>query len=503
MKKDFENILDESIKLVLSGESIDSILARYPDEREFLAPLLRTALDISHLPKIEPSPEYISTSKINLLREIKSTESKTISGFDILSAFRQLSSVIGDFWQTFSTPKKWSVAVTAVVVVVLFASLGQFVFFKSSPVMASTCILQVLSGEVNVSDVDTGSFKTGLDGMILEKGTQVKTDSDSHALLTFNDGSTIKLEPETILEITHLEINEEGAPVIILSQLIGRTWSSVVDMTDTDSRFEIDTPSATAVVHGTLFTTEVTKEGETTVSTTEGLVSVTADDEEVFVAANQQTKVSKGKKPSKPQDIPEPESEVSIFITGLAVGSLVDPTGSSTGKLPDGTEFNQIQGSQLSMSGVDTQVITVTNPKNGNYKIALRGLAESTVQYLVQGKLKGEVVLNFDGSLDPEKEQDYILDFNLKVTEESIEIGKFMVKPMGGYNPEKVVKDKEVKEDPPGKNSSENTTDIDNSKKEAKPEKVEKGDNNGQSDIDTSADNQSDNKNQSQKGKQK
>jgi hypothetical protein len=138
--------------------------------------------------------------------------------------------------------------------------------------------------------------------MVLKMGAQVKTVSNSYALITFNDGSTIKLEPETVLEINNLEINEAGSPVIILSQLVGTTWSSVASMTDPDSKFEIETPTATAVVHGTLFTTEVTEEGETTVITTEGLVSVTADDEEVFVAANQQTKVSKGKKPSEPQN---------------------------------------------------------------------------------------------------------------------------------------------------------------------------------------------------------
>ena len=505
MKKDFENILDECIKLVLNGESIESVLAEYSDIRDDLEPLLRTALDISHLPKIEPSPEYISTSKINLLREIRSSESEKIPGFDILSVPRRFSSAIGDFWQTFSAPKKWSVAVTAVVVIVLFASLGQFVFFRSSPVMASTCVLQVLSGEVNISDIDSDTFEPASDGMVLEMGAQVKTDIDSHALITFNDGSTIKLEPETILEIRRLETTEEGAPLIVLSQLVGRTWSSVVDMTETDSRFEIDTPTATAVVHGTLFTTDVTEEGDTTVSTTEGLVSVTADDEEVFVAANQQTKVSKGKKPSTPQNTPEPDSQISIFITGLAAGSLVDPTGSSTGKLPDGTEFNQIPGSQSSLSGVDTQVITVTDPKNGNYKIALRYLDEGMVKVNIQGKLKGEVVLDFENSLVPENEQDYILDFNLKVSEESIEIGKFMVKPMRGNNPEKAVNEKEdkgEKEIPPGKSTTENVTDINNNNEEANPEKTEK-DNKGKSENITSSDNLSNMKDQSQKDKQK
>ncbi len=498
MKRDFENILDECLKLVMKGESIESILAEYPDVREELESLLHTAVEISHLPKIEPSPEYVHTSKINLLREIRLSKSVKTPGLNSFSLTRQFTSAVGDFWQTFSAPKKWSVAVTAVLVVVLFLTLGQFVFFKSSPAMASTCLLQILTGEVSISDVDSGSFRPGSDGMILEMGTQVKTDIESHALITFNDGSTIKLEPETVLEIKHLATNEEGSPVIILSQLVGSTWSSVVDMTNLDSRFEIDTPSATAVVHGTLFTTDVNDEGETTISTTEGLVSVTADDEEVFVAANKQTKVSRGNKPSQPQDIPEPDSEISIFITGLAVGSLVDPTGSSTGKLPDGTEFNQIQDSLSSISGIDTQVITVANPKNGNYKIALRYLGESTITYRIQGKLRGEVVQNFEDSLVPENEQDYILDFNLKISEESIEINKFMVKPMRGNNPEKIGKDIGVEWIPPGKNDEADSADENNN--EPKPEK---NDTKGKPDFDPTSDNHSNTNAGSNKDKQK
>ncbi|MBN2074722.1 MAG: FecR domain-containing protein [Dehalococcoidales bacterium] len=499
MKRDFDTILDECLKLVMEGESIESVLSEYPDIREELESLLRTALDINHLPKIEPSQEYVSASKINLLREIRLYESEKTEGFNILSFPQRFSAAIGDFWQTFSAPKKWSVAVTAILVIVLVASLGQFVFFKSSPAMASTCILQVLSGEAYISDAASDSFEPVLDETILETGTQVKTDGNSYALLTFNDGSTVKLEPETVLEITRLETGEEEAPVIVLNQVIGRTWSSVVDMTDTGSRFEIDTPSATAVVHGTLFTTEVTEVGDTTVSTTDGLVSVTADDEEVFVASNQQTKVFKGKKPSIPQNAPDPDSEISITITGLAVGSLVDPTGSSTGKLPDGTEFNQIQGSQSSTTGEYTQVITVTDPKNGNYKIALRDLAESTVQYRIQGKVKGEVVLDYEDSLDPEEEQDYILDFNLKVSEDSIEIGKLMVKPMKGNGPEKVGGGKDVEDIPPGKSDKEDAADKNN--QETKPGKKEEDDTRGKSDVTSPSDNQSNAQNQSNKRK--
>jgi len=192
MEKEFDIILDECLELVMKGESIESVLAEFPDLRENLEPLLLTALDINHLPKIEPSPEYISTSKLSLLRKIQSYESEKSSGFDVLSVFRRFSTSIGDFRQAFSAHPRWSVAVTAVLVIVLFATIGQSVLFKSSPAMASTCVLQILSGEVNISDADSDMFEPGSDGMVLETGAQVKTDSNSYALLTFNDGSTIK-----------------------------------------------------------------------------------------------------------------------------------------------------------------------------------------------------------------------------------------------------------------------------------------------------------------------
>jgi hypothetical protein len=170
------------------------------------------------------------------------------------------------------------------------------------------------------------------------------------------------------------------------------------------------------------------------------------------------------------------------------------------------------------MTDEDTQVITVVNPKNGNYKIALRYLSEDPVSYRIEGKILGEAVFEYKDSLDPENEQNYILDFNLKVTEDSIEIGKFMVKPMRGNNPEKILIDhenlpgknnsdnasdnnKEDKNIPPGKNISDNATDKNGTVN--KSEKTVENSNQDMSDNITPSDNQSDKKNPPQKGKDK
>ena len=108
------------------------------------------------------------------------------------------------------------------------------------------------------------------------------------------------------------------------------------------------------------------------------------------------------------------------------------------------------------------------------------------------------MVLDYEDSLDPQNEQDYILDFNLKVSAETIDIGKLMVKPMNGNGPEKVGRGKDIKDFPPGKSDKEDTADTTN--KETNPGKKE-DDNKEKPGSNKPSENQSDDKNQPNKRK--
>ena len=137
-------------------------------------------------------------------------------------------------------------------------------------------------------------------------------------------------------------------------------------MADSGSQYEIKTPSATAVVRGTLFATEVDETGSTQVTITEGLVSVVAQEEEVYLTANQQSGVEAGSPPSQPVAQPSPKTKLVINIDKPLFGSVLDPTGSSTGILPSGLSFNQILGSQSSRPSEDTQIVTIPQPMTAN-----------------------------------------------------------------------------------------------------------------------------------------
>ena len=67
------------------------------------------------------------------------------------------------------------------------------------------CTLNIISGSIQVQTKDTVTWVKAEDGMTLEPGSRVRTDTDSHASLTFSQGTTTKLEPGTDLIVTNLE----------------------------------------------------------------------------------------------------------------------------------------------------------------------------------------------------------------------------------------------------------------------------------------------------------
>ncbi|MEE9399244.1 MAG: FecR domain-containing protein, partial [Dehalococcoidales bacterium] len=361
MNAKLSGILDECIEQIHRGEKIESCLSQYPQLREQLEPLLKTAQAVSALPRVLPSDEFRMAAKARLMARIRqeSFEGKRAKPEPRTTLLGELALSWQRIWQAFVGAKKVAVPVTLAFILLL--AVGTFSALNAlspTPALASQCTLTVLSGSVEVQKPGSGHSQPGADGMTLGAGTRVKTAPDSYALLTFFEGSTFKLEPSSDVEIQQIEFTEGQPTTIVLKQWLGKTWSRVVQMADPGSHYRIDTPSATAIVRGTLFTTEVDESGFTRVITTEGLVSVLAQGEEVYLPANQQTQVETGAMPSQPSTIPSPTAEIVVNVTMPAVGSVTDPTGSSTGLLPSGLSFNQILGSQSSSPSEDTQLIT-------------------------------------------------------------------------------------------------------------------------------------------------
>jgi len=447
MRTKLTKALDECLAMMSEGESIDACLAQHENDRKQLEPLLNTALSVFSLPRIVPSDKFKETAGERLIARLhrEANQAKSVELKQGTSLLDDLAITMQRLWQAVTGVKKVVVPVAFCLLIIIVASFSASNFLSPSPALASGCTLSIFSGSVEVQ-VPEGNGKQGADGMTLDIGTRVRTASDASALLTFFDGSTLKLEPGTDIEIQQLKYDEEKSITIVLKQWMGRTWSRVEKMADAGSHYEIETPSACAVVRGTLFTTEVDATGATTVATTQGLVSVVAQGEEVYLPADQQTHVESGAAPAQSFASPRPTSEIIINIDAPAIGSVIDPTGASTGLIQGGLSINQISGSRSLSSPEGKQVITIPQPQSGEYTIALRYLTDGVANFNIQGMSDGDVAFEYAGNYEGLNENGWLIHIKVHVENgRVIDSQVSEVGPLGVEGPEKIVKTESVK----------------------------------------------------------
>lgn len=290
MERKLSKVLDNCLSRLREGGTIESCLAEYPALRTDLEPLLCTAVSVSAVPRAAASQVFRKESKIRLVYRV-----------------RQLSASNRERRPAFSFSGLTLRRVAVPLALVVFLALGAILFLSGAPIfspqpatLGSQCTLSIMGGSVSIQSPEADGWQVGSNGMTLKAGTIVKTGEDSQVVLTFLEGTTIELEPGTSLQIQELRYGDDQSTVVVLRQWAGRTWSRVTRMTDGDSLYEIRTPSAHAVVRGTLFFTEVDESGATTVQTLEGLVSVMAKGVEVDVGAGYWTRVEAGMQPGVP-----------------------------------------------------------------------------------------------------------------------------------------------------------------------------------------------------------
>ncbi|MBI4304617.1 MAG: FecR domain-containing protein [Chloroflexi bacterium] len=443
-------ILDECLELIGSGERLESCLANYADFKEELEALLATAVSLRSLPKVSLSTESRRISEARLMSRLRfEAQDKATKAWKHL-VLGELVLVGERLCRGFVASRKATIAVLGCVLALLIvaATIQPFPSSSMKQALATQSTLTILSGSVEVKVSGSEIWQAGTSGMVLSAGDRARTASDSSALLTFFEGSTIELEPDTDIEIERATSDDGQSRTIVLKQWMGRTWSRVVKMIDAGSRYQIDTPSATAIVRGTLFTTEVGENGDTKVVTTEGLVSVVAQDKEIYLPRGQETHVEAGMAPSQPVMLPEATEEMVVIVSGSVVGSVTDPTGASTGRLPNGLDFNQIAGSRLSSIVDGNWFISIPHPVSGEYVLTMRYPTPGTARFQILGKSDNKAVFQYAGEYEDNGENGWVVRINVRMSNGRIIGGEMnTVEPLGERVPERVVPAKQSKED--------------------------------------------------------
>jgi len=276
--------------------------------------------------------------------------------------------------------------ITVIVLVVIAAAII-LVPLLTKPAYATSTMLSILGGtdiQVLKGEESEAEWEQAEDGMVLKAGYTVKTGNDSYALITFFDGSTIEIDPDSELLIERMERDGDTA-TIGLYQRVGRTWHRVEKLLDPSSRYQVKTPAAVGAVRGTLVDIEVDETDTATFKTFEGTVDVQNDEGWETVGAGMQTSVDPGKAPAGSSPIPPAASRLEFSLESAAYMRVVDPLERSVGLVSPGIVVNQIPRATGSGALTEPQLVTIPDPIAGDYVIVLEGKEEGPWTLTVKG----------------------------------------------------------------------------------------------------------------------
>ena len=244
----------------------------------------------------------------------------------------------------------------AFVLAVVLGATGVLAPKSQRVALGASTTLTIISGTILVRHL-AGDFAPAEDGAILGPGDTVRTRTDARGVLTYFEGSTVEIEPDSELTIDAAHANPDGSTVIIMKQDLGETWHVVSHLVQGGSTYEVHTSASTASVRGTQFTVGVTPDGTTTETTTEGTVA-TSDPQgaaTVLTPGGQQTTTRKGEAPQAPQPAPEPERTVTVTVADPNA-LVIDPLGRANG-VKGGKTIIQTPGARVTL--VNGQIVVV------------------------------------------------------------------------------------------------------------------------------------------------
>ena len=174
-------------------------------------------------------------------------------------------------------------------VVLIFLAVGSYVLAQPTGTEAT---LLVTNGDVAVLQSPhflsfTNNQQTTLttgEILIVRQGDTIEVAPASSAVLTMGNGTSADLFPNTVVQVSELVSGETNFRVR-LTLLAGKTVNRVQHLLTDDDAYDVQTPSSTASVRGTVFTVDVISDQETFYSVDEGFVAVQMGEQEVLVEA--------------------------------------------------------------------------------------------------------------------------------------------------------------------------------------------------------------------------
>jgi ferric-dicitrate binding protein FerR (iron transport regulator) len=134
----------------------------------------------------------------------------------------------------------------------------------------------------------------------VQAGDSILTDAKSSATMRLPDGSTVRIYPNSRVELR----SEHGKWREFLYVLLGNVRVQIEKISGRPNPKVVTTPTAIIAVRGTIFAVAVAQNGDTQVGVEKGLVAVASQlhpEKEVLVQSGQEVWLRNGKELSQPQ----------------------------------------------------------------------------------------------------------------------------------------------------------------------------------------------------------
>ncbi len=268
-----------------------------------------------------------------------------------------------------------------------------------------TTTVSVIAGDVAVQQYQQLQFVPVKERTSLQAGDQVRTGPDSYAVITFFEGSTLEMEPDTWVTITSQlrgHPNQPAATAITVRQQAGTTWNRVQHLAAPSSIYQIDTPAASVIARRTLIGVTVDPDtGRTEAWSEEDVGVVRAQGSEVELQPFTRTVIETGQAPPPPTSIAPARERIELSMTSRIWLRVVDPIGRTVGFAPPGLGVNQVPGGAVSLPFVRPTTLSVPVTMPGDYTIIIEPAAEGDYQFVAQGISGGNPVFRqgFQGAI--------------------------------------------------------------------------------------------------------
>ncbi len=271
--------------------------------------------------------------------------------------------------------------------------------------------LSVLAGPVHYLAAGSRHKQGARNGVDLVIGDRVITGENATALITFLDGTTVTVQPESEIAISKAESsNGKNTRVNIL---LGTVWARVVHALAPRSTFSLAANAATATVHDamvaghdSLIGARVNPNGSFDCWTRSGVLHVRDDDGQRYVTLmpGEKTKVELGKFNARfgfrldPDPVAQPFS-VNQSMLRITTSSSVFPLVFTEDKMhaagfmgPNGAVLNYVFGSYTGAPQASEFVVEVPAGVVGPFALFLEGARDDAYHVTIAGLYNGEQV---------------------------------------------------------------------------------------------------------------